>query len=87
MAHYRSTPIFDADSLPAALRGAHSTRAGVWGVVRLLEGAVRLHFSDGTPPATLTPARPGLVAPRQEHWVELLGPMRLCIDFHDAPPA
>ena len=39
---YRSTPVFDADSLPEALRREHRTNAGVWGGVRMLEGALRL---------------------------------------------
>ena len=28
--HYKSTPVFDQDTVPAGLRRAHSTAAGVW---------------------------------------------------------
>src|SRR4051812_31020618 len=38
---YRSTPVFDDQTLPQALRQAHTTKAGVWGVIRVLEGCVR----------------------------------------------
>lgn len=84
---YRSTPIFDQDSLPDALRREHRTKAGTWGAIHLLAGEIRLHFTD--PPRThhLTRDHPGVVAPEQPHWVEPIGPMRLRIDFHDGPPA
>lgn len=84
---YRSTPVFDQDSLPGALRREHRTKAGTWGAIHMLAGEVRLHFTD--PPSTrhLTRDRPGIVAPEQPHWVEPIGPMRLRIDFHDGPPA
>jgi hypothetical protein len=29
---YRSTPVFDQDKLPKALRVRHDTKAGVWGI-------------------------------------------------------
>ncbi|MHA6770286.1 serpin family protein [Sphingobium ummariense] len=32
---YRSTPLFDEATLPAALRSEHRTKAGVWGVTFL----------------------------------------------------
>ncbi len=35
---YRSTPVFDEISLPAALRNEHSTKAGVWGLICVIEG-------------------------------------------------
>lgn len=84
---YRSTPVFDQHTLPAALRREHRTKAGTWGAIHLLSGEVRLHFTD--PPSTrhLTRDHPGVVKPEQPHWVELTGPMQLRIDFHDGPPA
>lgn len=35
---YRSTPVFNEVTLPAAMRHGHRTKACVWAVVRLLEG-------------------------------------------------
>jgi tellurite resistance-related uncharacterized protein len=37
---YRSTPVFDEASLPAALRREHRTKPGAWGLIRVLEGEV-----------------------------------------------
>jgi len=84
---YRSTPIFDEASLPAALRRAHSTRAGVWGVIRVIEGRLRLTFTDPPEEHRLAPGCPGLLPPERVHFVEPLGPMRMQVDFYDHPPA
>jgi len=83
---YRSTAVFDETTLPAALRREHSTKAGVWGVIRVIEGSLRLQFVDGGEDQVLTPDRPGLVRPEQVHRVEPMGRMRMQVDFYDRPP-
>ncbi len=85
-APYRSTPVFDQDTLPAALRREHRTKPGVWGVIRILEGRLRLDYGDGSSPRILSPDAPGLVLPDQPHRVEPLGAMRMQVDFYDTPP-
>jgi tellurite resistance-related uncharacterized protein len=87
VAPYRSTPVFDETTLPAALRRAHRTKAGVWGVIRVIEGRLKFSLEDGSDEAVLTSERPGLVLPEQAHRVEPLGPMRMRVDFYDQPPA
>ena len=82
---YRSTPVFDETTLPAALRREHRTKAGVWGVIRVLEGEVRFVVTGGAA-TILTPDRPGLVLPDQPHHVEPLGKMRMQVDFYDRAP-
>jgi len=84
---YRSTPVFDENSLPAALRGRHSTKAGVWGVVRVIEGRVRLTFLEPQSQVELDPDTPGIVLPEQPHFVEPIGPMRMRVDFYGEPPS
>ncbi len=86
VAPYRSTPVFDETTLPAALRREHRTKPGVWGVIRVLEGRVRLTLADGGGESVLTPQRPGVVLPDQPHHVEPLGPMRMQVDFYDREP-
>ena len=41
---YGASPIFDEQSLPDALRNDHRTKAGTWGLLRVLDGEVRLIF-------------------------------------------
>jgi truncated hemoglobin YjbI/tellurite resistance-related uncharacterized protein len=84
---YRSTPVFDETSLPDGLRREHRTKEGTWGVIRVLSGALRLHVPGTGESQLLTPEHSGVVAPRQTHWVEPVGPMRMQVDFHDAPPS
>ena len=82
---YRTTPVFDQDSLPAALRREHRTKAGVWGVIRVLEGRIRLEWADGRS-ETLEAFSPGLIRPEEPHWVTPLGSARMQVDFYDGPP-
>ncbi len=83
---YRTTPLFDQHSLPAALRRDHSTKAGVWGLVRVKEGRLRLIYDDGTQERLLEPGVAGLLLPEQVHRVEPLGPVRMQVEFYDVPP-
>jgi tellurite resistance-related uncharacterized protein len=85
-APYRSTPVFDQDSLPAALRARHSTKAGVWGVIRVIEGELELTCLEPEASLLLTPERPGLVLPQQPHFVTPRGAMRMRVDFYDRQP-
>ena len=83
---YRSTPIFDQDTLPAALRTRHGTKAGVWGVIRVLEGRLQLTCLNPLSESVLTSDNPGVVMPQQPHFVTPLGAMRMQIDFYDQAP-
>ena len=85
-APYRSTPVFDQDTLPAALRARHSTKAGVWGAIRVLEGELELTRLEPEVTVLLTPGNPGLVLPEQPHFVTAGGPMRMQVDFYDHAP-
>lgn len=85
-APYRSTPIFDHNTLPAALRRAHATKAGVWGVINVLEGELRYVVEAGGDTQILDPNKPGRIRPQELHHVELLGPMRMRVDFYDHEP-
>lgn len=82
---YKTTPVFTEATLPAALRREHRTKAGVWGVIRLLEGNLRLIFPNGGE-EMLGPDRPGLIRPDEPHWVEPRGQMRMQVEFYDEEP-
>lgn len=83
---YRATPVFDETSLPAALRREHRTKAGAWGVIRVLEGEVVFTILDPPGEQRLTPERPGLILPEQPHFVTPAGPMRMQVEFYDRDP-
>lgn len=83
---YRSTPLFDEETLPTALRARHSTKAGVWGVIRVIEGQVRLSCLDPVSDVILDVDHSGIVLPEQPHFVMPLGRMKMRVDFYDRPP-
>jgi tellurite resistance-related uncharacterized protein len=56
---YKCTPIFDETTLPAGLRREHRTKAGVWGVIRVLEGRLRYRVLEPNSEVILEPAIPG----------------------------
>jgi tellurite resistance-related uncharacterized protein len=83
VAHYKSTALFDQDTVPAALLRNHTTAARVWARIRILEGTLRYRIDDATAEdLLLSPERPGIVEPQVPHHVEVIGPVRFCIDFH-----
>ncbi|QGN55512.1 DUF1971 domain-containing protein [Novosphingobium sp. Gsoil 351] len=83
---YRTTPIFDEVTLPAALRREHRTKPGVWGVVRIFEGQLKLSVIEPPQELMLSPGSPGLLLPDQPHLVEPIGSMRMQVEFYNQPP-
>ena len=83
---YKSTPVFDENTLPAGLRNEHRTKAGVWGVIRVLQGRLRYRVLEPACETILDPDHPGLVLPDQPHMVEPLGVMRMQVEFYDHDP-
>lgn len=83
---YRSSPVFDELTLPVALRRQHSTKQGVWGVIRVLEGELKLTLVDSGEVRVLTENSPGIVLPDQPHLVEPMGHVRMQVDFYDRAP-
>ncbi len=83
---YKRTPEFTAATIPAGLLKAHCTKAGVWGLVHVLEGALLYRVTDPRRPAAemlLTPdTAPGLVEPTILHEVAPRGPVRFYVEFH-----
>lgn len=83
---YKSTPIFDETNLPEAIRKEHRTKAGTWGLLRVIEGHVRLVFVEPHREIAVSPGRPAPIAPQDTHFVIVDGPMQLQIDFFHEPP-
>lgn len=82
-AMYKRTPVFDQDDIPAGLRRDHTTRPGVWGVIRVLAG--RLRYLVEPPLASerlLEPGVDGIVVPEVPHRVEPEGRVAFYVEFH-----
>jgi tellurite resistance-related uncharacterized protein len=83
---YKSTPVFDEESLPDAIRKEHRTKAGTWGLLRVLEGTVKLVFVAPHRELAVDADRPAVIPPQETHFVVLAGPVRLQIDSYHEPP-
>jgi tellurite resistance-related uncharacterized protein len=82
---YKKTAVFDETTMPAALRRRHCTKAGVWGVIRVIEGRLRYRVLDSETKSILDPQHPGIAQPEQMHAVEPLGRVRFFIEFYSFP--
>jgi tellurite resistance-related uncharacterized protein len=68
------------------LRREHRTKPGVWGVVRVLDGEVKLSFVDPAEERIVTRDPPCLLLPDQPHFATPIGRMRMQVDFYHQPP-
>ncbi|MCA9717994.1 MAG: DUF1971 domain-containing protein [Myxococcales bacterium] len=85
-APYRRTRSFTRETIPAGLLREHSTAAGVWGKLNVERGALR--YRVGGREHTLTPRRPGVIAPQQLHDVApLTDDVVFHVEFYRRPDA
>ena len=81
--YYKSTPEFNETSTPLALRRDHTTAAGVWAKINVLEGALTYCISGDTPEAhILTVGAAGIIEPQVKHYVDVSIPVRFRVDFY-----
>ena len=71
VAPYKTTAVFDAQSVPAGLRRSHTLKADTWGEIVVERGRVRYVLEDdGDLAIVLRPGVVGVVAPERPHHVE-----------------
>lgn len=85
-ASYAASPVFDEESLPEALRKDHRTKDGTWGLLRVLTGEVDLIFIDPPAERRVTPEDPAPIPPQAPHYVRLVGPMTMQVEFYREQP-
>jgi tellurite resistance-related uncharacterized protein len=76
---YKRTATFTEETLPAALRAAHRTKAGTWARIVVETGALEYHVRGRV--HRLEPGRPGLIEPERTHHVRPLGTVRAHVEF------
>lgn len=83
---YRQTKVFDAETVPRGLLRRHTTKAGTWGRIVVLEGALLYRILEPElEEHVLTPTRFGVVTPEVPHEVALRGPVRFHVEFLRRP--
>lgn len=85
-APYATSPIFDEQSLPDALRNDHRTKDGTWGLLRVFDGEVRLVFVDPLSEHLVTQDHPAIIPPQATHYVVPLGAMTMQVEFYRERP-
>lgn len=86
---YARTAEFTEETIPAGLLKAHTTKAGSWALIHVLEGALAYRIRDPRRPISETIlsslTRPGVVEPTILHEVQPMGPVRFYVEFHRVP--
>lgn len=83
---YRSTPVFTNDTLPEALKRAHATKAGVWGLLKVLSGSVLYVVEETGERRIVCAGESAVIRPQQLHHVDPLDQMEMQVDFYDVEP-
>lgn len=78
---YHRSPEFDEESVPENLLQKHTTKDGVWAMVRVLEGDMRFVDLDSGQETPVNPKKPAFIEPGQAHRIEVDGPVRFYVEF------
>ncbi len=79
---YKRTAEFTETTVPAALLRHHSTKAGVWARVHVLEGRLRFRDAESGSERTLEEGSSyPVIFPQRLHEVEPLGKVRFFVEF------
>jgi len=81
VAPYKRSAEFTETSVPAALLRHHSTKAGVWGRVHVLEGQLCFRDAASQSERILEEGSHPVIFPQRLHEVEPLGKVRFFVEF------
>ena len=81
---YKRTATFSEATLPAALRAEHRIKAGSWGRIVVVEGALEFHSRGRA--HRLEAGEVGIVEPEVPHHVTPAGPVRVHVAFYREQP-
>ncbi|MBL6598481.1 MAG: DUF1971 domain-containing protein [Alphaproteobacteria bacterium] len=79
---YQRTKTFTQDTVPKGLLGDHNTKAGVWGVITVLEGRLEYVIPSTEETVILDPVTLGIVEPEVRHHVTPLGEVAFFVEFY-----
>jgi len=82
---YGRSPEFNQDSVPSALQRQHTTKLGTWALINVLEGKLLYRILEPHSETIIEPHTPGVVQPQQPHEVEVIGPVRMFVEFYAKP--
>ena len=82
--YIKSTPIFTHENIPAALLNKHSTKAGVWGLIKVESGCLKYVITETGHESEhlLTSGNTAVIVSQQTHFVEPQGDVAFHVDFY-----
>lgn len=81
---YKQTPLFTEATVPAGILNDHSTKAGVWARIHVVEGRLRYRVPAFGVEQELSAETGGIVVPEVLHSVQPLGAVRFFVEFYKA---
>ncbi|MCH2204675.1 MAG: DUF1971 domain-containing protein [Lentisphaerales bacterium] len=79
---YKSTPVFNQDTIPKGILNQHNTKAGTWGKLVVLSGEVIFVDLQNNWEITATADRPVNIVPEAWHHLKVCGPVELKVEFY-----
>ena len=78
---YSKTKVFDADTIPSALKCDHATKRGVWGLIHVITGELIYRITETGEERRLKPGEPGTIEPEKLHSVKPDGDVSFYVEF------
>ena len=78
---YKRTPVFTEQTVPKGLLNDHNTKAGVWGQINVISGALTYVIASTGQSYVLKPGTIGTVIPEERHHVTPNGPVEFFVEF------
>lgn len=70
---YRQTSVFTQATVPAGLLRSHRTKAGRWGKITVVKGALRYRIlTEPVEELVIQPNRPGIIEPEVPHEITFI---------------
>ena len=82
---YRRTDTFTKATVPAGLLRDHKTKAGVWGLIQVLQGTLTYRIAATGHEIVLSPGVTGIVEPAILHSVALSDDAEFFVEFWRRP--
>ena len=80
---YKTTPVFNQQAIPKGFRRAHSTKKGVWALIKVVSGQVHYVVDDlDELCVVLDENLEGVIAPQMMHHLDVIGDVELYVEFY-----
>ncbi len=81
---YSQSPVFTQDTIPAALQRDHNTKASIWGLIVVSEGAL-IYTRKGQEPQKIRAGEVATIYPEELHHVAPDGDVLFQVEFYREP--